>query len=115
MNARPLQGFRIGVIGPSGRKADYRRVIEALGATFSFTPSEEKLGQIDRLCSKSDGVIFVTTFTSHKVEDHLEAAVRRLSVPVHHLRFRGLARLREAAYGLLPEMQAYRSPDLASD
>ncbi|HLO03515.1 MAG TPA: DUF2325 domain-containing protein [Symbiobacteriaceae bacterium] len=106
----PLQGFRVGVIGPSSREADYRRVIESLGARFGFAPSEEKLGQIDRLCNKSDGVIFITSFTSHKVEDHLAKAVRRLGVPIYHLRYRGLERLREAALELLPQMQAFRCP-----
>lgn len=106
----PLQGFRVGVIGPSSREADYRGVIESLGARFGFAPSEEKLGQIDRLCSKSDGVIFITSFTSHKVEDHLAKAVRRLGVPIFHLRYRGLERLREAALELLPQMQAFRCP-----
>lgn len=106
----PLAGLRVGVIGPSSREADYRGVIESLGARFGFAPSEEKLGQIDRLCNKSDGVIFITSFTSHKVEDHLVKAVRRLGVPIFHLRYRGLERLREAALELLPQMQAFRSP-----
>lgn len=106
----PLQGLRVGVIGPSSREADYRGVIESLGARFGFAPSEEKLGQIDRLCSKSDGIIFITSFTSHKVEDHLVKAVRRLGVPIFHLRYRGLERLREAALELLPQMQAFRCP-----
>lgn len=108
--AGPLESFRVGVIGPSSREADYRRVIESLGARFGFAPSEEKLGQIDRLCNKSDGIIFITSFTSHKVEDHLSRAVRRLGVPTYHLRYRGLERLREAALELLPQMQAFRSP-----
>lgn len=108
--AAPLQGFRVGVIGPSSREADYRRVIESLGARFGFAPSEEKLGQIDRLCNKSDGIIFITSFTSHKVEDHLNRAVRRLGIPIFHLRYRGLERLREAALELLPQMQAYQCP-----
>lgn len=106
----PLEGFRVGVIGPSSRESDYRGVIESLGARFGFAPSEEKLGQIDRLCNKSDGVIFITSFTSHKVEDHLAKAVRRLGVPIYHLRYRGLERLREAALELLPQMQAFRCP-----
>lgn len=110
-----LRGFRIGVIGPSYREVDYREVIQSLGARFSFAASEEKLGQIDRLCGKVDGVIFITSFTSHKVEDHLAAASRRLGFPVYHLRLRGLERLREAALALLPQMQAYRSPVLADD
>jgi hypothetical protein len=109
-----LKGYRVGVIGPSGREADYREVIESLGASFHFAPSEDKLSQIDRLCSKADGVIFVTSFCSHKVEDHLSAAIRRLGVPVYHLRFKGLKQLREAAMSLLPRMQVYRSLDLAS-
>lgn len=113
--ARLLQGYRVGVIGPSSREADYRKVIESLGATFSYAASEEKLGQIDRLCSKSDGVIFVTTFTSHKVEDQLTAAARRHGVPVQHLRFKGLERLREAALGLLPEMQSFKNRACAGD
>lgn len=104
----PLTNYRVGVIGPSGRESDYRQVIESLGASFHYAPSEEKLGQIDRLCSKSDGVIFVTSFCSHKVEDHLAAAVRRLGVPVYHLRFKGLKQLGEAAMSLLPQMQAFR-------
>jgi hypothetical protein len=108
--AGPLQGFRVGIIGPSSREADYRRVIESLGARFGFAPSEEKLGQIDRLCNKSDGIIFITSFTSHKVEDHLSRAVRRLGIPIYHLRYRGLERLREAAQELLPQMQAFRCP-----
>jgi hypothetical protein len=110
VDAEPLQGFRVGVIGPSSREADYRGVIEGLGARFGFAPSEEKLGQIDRLCNKSDGIIFITSFTSHKVEDHLAKAVRRLGIPVYHLRYRGLERLREAALELLPQMQAHRCP-----
>jgi hypothetical protein len=114
-SSNPLKGYRVGVIGPSGREADYRQVIESLGASFRFAPSEEKLGQIDRLCSKSDGIIFVTSFCSHKVEDQLSAAVRRLGIPVYHLRFKGLKQLREAAMSLLPRMQAYRGCDLAGD
>lgn len=113
--ARPLNGFRVGVIGPSSREADYRKVIESLGATFAYAASEEKLGQIDRLCSKSDGVIFVTTFTSHKVEDQLTAAARRHGVPVQHLRFKGLERLREAALDLLPDMQSFKNRACAGD
>lgn len=110
----PLNGYRVGVIGPSGREDDYRQVIEALGASFAFAPSEEKLGLIDRLCSRSDGVIFVTSYTSHKVDDHLNIAARRLGVPVYRLRYRGLARLKAAAISLLALMQAYRNPELAS-
>jgi hypothetical protein len=105
----PLQGFRIGVIGPSNREQAYREVIEGLGARFAFAPSEEKLGQVERLCNKSDGVIFITSYTSHKVEDHLDRAVRRLGLPIYHLRYRGLVRLREAALELQPQMQRYRT------
>jgi hypothetical protein len=106
---QPLRGFRIGVIGPSSREHAYREVIEGLGARFAFAPSEEKLGQVERVCNKADGVIFITSYTSHKVEDHLDRAVRRLGLPIYHLRYRGLERLREAALELLPQMQLYRT------
>src|SRR5690606_3024936 len=104
----PLSGRKVAIIGPSFRKEVYKELVEGLGGRFLFAPSEEKLSAIDRAMSKADGVIFITTYTSHKANDHVKAAEERYQVPVVPVNVTGLDALRDAILNMLNPIMEHR-------
>lgn len=104
----PLKGLKLAVIGPSARAQSYRDQIEPLGATMLFAASEEKLGRVPRVCGKAHGIIFITSYASHAVDDHVTRSSRASGVPVRRLTFKGLERLKETALEMADEMAIFK-------
>lgn len=96
LSAKPLAGQRIGIIGPTNRRQDYTKAIEELGAEVEFAASEEKFGQIGRMCNRCQIILFVTTRAKHRAEFQLTDAKRR-GVRVEYVNYKGVDRLRQAA------------------
>lgn len=96
-----LNARKIAVVGPSFREESYRRIVEQHGGRFTFAPSDEKLGLIDRAVSKSHGVIFITTYTSHAASDKVRAAAERYGKPLVMVHNTGLDYLEEAVLNSL--------------
>lgn len=104
----PMKGLKLALVAPGFRRQDYLATLEPLGAKISFYPSEDKIGRIDQGCAKAHGILFITTFTSHKVDAHLDALADRTGIPLRKLPFKGTERLREAALEMEPDMRAYK-------
>lgn len=105
---RPLAGLKLTLVGPSFRQRDYLNILEPLGAKVLFYASDGKLGQITHGCAKAHGILFITTYTSHKVDDQLTLLAERTGIPLHKLPFKGLDRLREAALAMAEDMRIYK-------
>lgn len=106
--ALPLKGLKLAVIGPSARAQAYRELLEPLGATMLFAASEEKLGRVPRVCGKAHGIIFITSFASHAVDDHVTRSCKASGVPVRRLTHKGLERLKETAIEMASEMAIFK-------
>lgn len=104
----PSLGLKLALVAPSFRKNDYLMVLEDLGLKVTFFASEDKIGQITHGCSRAHGILYVTTYTSHAVDAHLDALADRTGLPLRKLPFKGLDRLRETAIEMIPDMQAYK-------
>lgn len=107
-NEGALKGLRLAVIGPSFREHSYRQVLEPLGCRLLFASSEDKLGLVEKTCAKAHGIIFITTYTSHKVDTIAAATAERTGIPFVRLPFKGLERLRQVALDIADDMRAYK-------
>lgn len=103
-----LRGIKLTVVGPSFRREDYRRALEAFGITLIFAAGEEKKSQIYRLCSKSHGIIHITAWGSHSANDLASRAADRKCIPLVRLHSMGMERFRETVLQMVPDLIAYR-------
>lgn len=104
----PLKGLKVAIIGPAFRERNYEDLVESLGARFLFAASDEQLGKVGHICPKAHGVIYITTFCQHEVDNRIDPVIDRLGVPYRKLTFRGIDRLRDVILEMARDMYAYK-------
>lgn len=74
---KPLKGLNVLVIGHQRKKNKYRKIVERYGGNFEFHPSSpgSSLSRVEGMARRADVIFYLTTFTSHTVENKLGAVV----------------------------------------
>jgi len=71
-NKKPLDGVKVLVIGSTGRKEVYQKVIESKGAFFDFIDGIDDARKFEKATAKADITFHVTTYSKHKGSNQLK-------------------------------------------
>lgn len=90
--ARPLEGWKVCVLGDPGRQEAYRGVVEGMGARMTFVEMFGSTVRVEQAALGADLVVLVVAYANHKASQKL----RRVAAPVLHVRRAGSRALEQA-------------------